>query len=839
MPVAAFAVLVAGSDGAALAQEAKGAAGDTAAPAAPVEPATIAVGDVGVESERVKRRLEEGREALAPTTVTEQAAAAIPSLERQVQAQIERSRAVRAGSPSVQALERVRKEWTDLREALRTTQTALRQRGAAIDKQIAAVREARSLWTATRARALDLEVDPEIIGQIDEVLGVIEDVGAEANRRQAEVLGLQSKVAGLTEIVEGDLSRIAEARNQAVGLVLHRDAPPIWSSEFWRSLDASEIGEQLSAQEARETAILADYWRAHRERIFVHFSLTVLLVVIVVGMHRRIDDRLAGEADLAPVRAIFGRPIALALLVSFFAGLVVFSELVRSFEPLFVAATLIPAVVVLRQILDRPLLPLLTLTVSVLFAHYLHEMIAEAVVLSRVIFMGEMAALVVMSARGLQPERLAEVPREMATSPLFRVVGIGLRAVLVLASITLLALAAGFGALANLLGGSLVFSMAGAIVLYGTFRVLDGVIAFLLRVRPLRLLGMVRHHQWLVRRRIRLMLQLGAWFIFVRATLRRLELWDDSTDALTAVLAARLPLPEVGITVGDVVAAGLVFWGALTVSRLIRFGLAEDVFSRVTMPKGRPYAIATLFHYAMLILGLVLAAAALGFDANRATLLTGAFGVGIGFGLQTIVNNFVSGIILLTERPIQLGDTIAMGEIFGEVQRIGIRSSTVRTWQGAEVIVPNADLISQQVTNWTLSDRRRRMEIPVGVAYGSAPQRAIDALLAAVRDVEGILADPAPVVLFMGFGESSLDFEVRAWTEQFDSFFGIRSAICVRIVERLAEAGLEVPFPQRDLHLKSVAAAVGRRASAETEAEQSPAPPPLRPADDDRRAGPD
>ncbi len=147
------------------------------------------------------------------------------------------------------------------------------------------------------------------------------------------------------------------------------------------------------------------------------------------------------------------------------------------------------------------------------------------------------------------------------------------------------------------------------------------------------------------------------------------------------------------------------------------------------MGRGLPYAISSLLHYLILLLGFPVAIGAMGVDLNRVTLLTGAFGVGVGFGLQTIVNNFVSGVILLVERPIQVGDAIQMTDLDGEVRRIGIRSTTVHTWRGAEVIVPNATLISGNLINWTLSDRTRRLELPVGVAYGSDPERVIDLLV--------------------------------------------------------------------------------------------------------------
>jgi hypothetical protein len=189
---------------------------------------------------------------------------------------------------------------------------------------------------------------------------------------------------------------------------------------------------------------------------------------------------------------------------------------------------------------------------------------------------------------------------------------------------------------------------------------------------------------------------------------------------------------------------------------------------------------------------------------EQITLLAGAFGVGIGFGLQNVVNNFTSGLVLLFERPISVGDAVQIGELFGEVRRIGLRSSTLRTFQGAEVIVPNANLISDQVTNWTLSDRNRRIELPVGIEYGTDPEQVIQLLINVAKAHPDVMAYPEPGALFIGFGDSSLDFELRAWTSQFDSFLRIKSELAIGINNALRDAGITIPFPQRDLHVRSV-----------------------------------
>jgi small-conductance mechanosensitive channel len=192
-----------------------------------------------------------------------------------------------------------------------------------------------------------------------------------------------------------------------------------------------------------------------------------------------------------------------------------------------------------------------------------------------------------------------------------------------------------------------------------------------------------------------------------------------------------------------------------------------------------------------------------GFDLDRFTLLVGAFGVGIGFGLQNVVNNFISGLILLFERPVQVSDRVQVGAMLGFIEHIGIRASVIRTFEGAEVIVPNGQLISDVVTNWTLSDRMRRIDIDVGVAYGTDPQRVLGILREVAVAHPDVLADPAPYVLFMAFGESSLDFSLRAWTSDYEEFLRVGSELRVQIWHALKEAGIEIPFPQRDLHLRS------------------------------------
>jgi len=209
------------------------------------------------------------------------------------------------------------------------------------------------------------------------------------------------------------------------------------------------------------------------------------------------------------------------------------------------------------------------------------------------------------------------------------------------------------------------------------------------------------------------------------------------------------------------------------------------------------------------MLGLFVALAAAGFEVSQLAIVVGALGVGIGFGLQNVVNNFVSGLILMFERPIQPGDVVEVSGTSGKVREIGMRATTLTTFEGADVVVPNGALLNEKLINWTLSDMNRRIDVSVGVAYGSDAQRVLTLLGEVTKATPGIASEPEPVILFVGFGASSLDFTIRGWTHDFGEWVKIRSDLTVRVYQALNEAGIEIPFPQQDLHLRSVAPEAG------------------------------
>jgi small-conductance mechanosensitive channel len=289
-----------------------------------------------------------------------------------------------------------------------------------------------------------------------------------------------------------------------------------------------------------------------------------------------------------------------------------------------------------------------------------------------------------------------------------------------------------------------------------------------------------------------------------------------------AILTHPLEAGQISVTLGSILLFFVSIYVAFWVARTVRILLRDEVLPKMDLPRGVDNSVSSLSYYALIIIGLLVALAAAGFEMTQFALVFGALGVGIGLGLQDVVKNFVSGLILMFERPIQPGDVVEVSGTSGKVREIGMRATTLTTFEGADVVVPNGTLLSEKLINWTLSDMNRRIDVEVGVAYGSDPRHVLKLLQEIALGTPGIQPVPEPAIVFKGFGASSLDFGVRAWTHDFGDWVTIRTEMTARIYEALKKEGIEIPFPQQDLHLRTVDVEAGQRLAAARAATSAP-----------------
>jgi len=765
----------------------------TPAPSQPVEGA-IAAPDIPLEADRLQTLLRSLDDRLAPTTTVRIIESELPSMSQRIaDAQIE-TKAQISGASSLTILANLRDLWAGLQSDLKVWADHLRVRatdeGAILDQ----LEDLANTWTRTKAEATRTQAPPALLKRIDDALAAIAAVRKNALERRSELLTLQVKVGEQLAATQEAAALVARATSEDFNTLFRADRPPVWRA--WREAPPrSEFPALVRDSAAPQLAVLKRYIADRSRRAVLHVLLLVALLWFALVARRRVRAWAAESGGMDPTLRVFELPGSTALIVT-----LMLSDWVYVRQPMIALnliglALVLPILRILRQVTLPAPSAALWFAGGLIVLNRLRDLtlLSAPVVEQEAVLLvsgGGAVAMAWLWRRDLLSVGRFKLPGVLAG------VGTGVQALACLLAVF------GYMRLARLLTGGVLRSVYAALGLFAGLVVTMGVFSYLLRSRPLSRLHMVASYRALIERRVAVFLWWGAVVLWVTATLEWFSALDDLKAGLTAVFGYRVSRGLVSISLGDVVGLIVTVWVAFLLSRFIRFVLEEDVYPRLPMGRGMPYAISNLLHYVILLLGFLVAVGAMGVNLDRLTILTGAFGVGVGFGLQTIVNNFVSGIILLLERPIQVGDAIQMGDLDGEVRRIGIRSTTVHTWRGAEVLVPNATLISGNLTNWTLSDRTRRIELPVGVAYGTDPERVLGLLTETASSISGVLASPAPMALFLGFGDSALNFELRAWTDHFEQWGSIRSKMAVAVNNRLKAEGIEVPFPQRDVNLR-------------------------------------
>ncbi len=357
----------------------------------------------------------------------------------------------------------------------------------------------------------------------------------------------------------------------------------------------------------------------------------------------------------------------------------------------------------------------------------------------------------------------------------------------------------GWFQLAKMLGGAALFGMFYAINLW----VFIDMITELIFLQSLVYKDNRQLSGWIdfkdLQQRMRKALIVLAGFLWLVSFSRNLNFYEFFYDGIANFLEKERHVGNATFTFGSLLVFGIILWLTALISRVLSyfFGTADEVIT--SGKKNRLGNYMLIFRLLILTLGFFFALSAAGIPLDKVAIVIGALGVGIGFGLQNIVNNLISGIILAFERPIQIGDTIELGTKIGTVKEIGIRASKIATFDGADLVVPNGDLISQQLINWTLSNNDRRIELIVGVGYGSDILQVKELITKILKELPSVMVNPAPMVLMHDLSNSSVDFRVLFWTFDFSNWLNVKSEVLAIIYQQLRENGIEIPFPKRDI----------------------------------------
>ena len=704
-----------------------------------------------------------------------------------------------SGEPNIRTLQELEnKNSRILKERIQPWIKELDNELVGIQKTLQKTDEIVAVWAETSAEVNRQDnVAETTVKRIAIVRSDIENARSKIVEHRNQILAVRDKLIIPSSSLEADFKQLQNTNGTRIKSILGANRPPLWSPliresllKEWTALEPQQLFYRLKKDTIEQAPLL-------------NFQLLLFatLTFILYWLRSRVRTTKANKNyDLQNAREVFEVPLAMALLIT--ASFTTPLEWLGTSNVSFIVVSLCG--VAILSIIRRFQLPIVApliwgLMIIAIFDRVALDLFGSSPTLEHVVFLIEMIVALFFLFWFLRSQRETETS---PLAPFLPLLNFAMKLAAVVLAVAIFSDLIGWDNLARVLRASILGGGYASIGVYVLFLVFQSLITFVLLFRPLSLLRMVSRNRQLVRRRIGgglKIIAVGLWGVLV---LRPIGLLDLMLDSIARLLSATTSIGSLSVSLGDIMTFVLIVWLSRLIARFVNFVLREDVFPRVRTGRGVPQAISGLVRYSLVFIGFFVALAAAGIELTKLSIIAGGLGVGIGFGLQNVVNNFVSGLILLFERPIGVGDIIELPEIWGEMKRIGIRASVIRKFDGSEVIVPNSMLVSDKVVNWTLTDRVRRLELDVGVEYGTPAQDVIDLLVKVAKSNQRVFSDPEPLAFFVNFGDSALEFKLWTWVDV-NYGYSIRSELAVAVQEALKQADIGVPFPQRDLHIIS------------------------------------
>ncbi|WP_192804915.1 mechanosensitive ion channel family protein [Noviherbaspirillum aerium] len=760
-------------------------------PEQPPAPQPIAISDIAIQAEAALSEVRQLENRGRIEDVIQTATDRLPLLERETGFRVQLARRLNRVAFSLESIQNLEEELRDIELRTAPVRRDLTRTALQVDRDLKELERLEAIWNVTIKAASDAAAPADVLDRAKDLSRTITDAKKSVLDDRAKVLALQGRATDIGTQLADIRRMLADASERAVTRLLYRDSAPLWTSAFWAAWLRSfsvEAGENL----VNQAVALGDYARTHARNFIFHAGFLGLLVIALSAARSRVNSLCESDEGLKRNRQIYDMPVVTALLLSMLFSTWFYPRPPRALWLMMGVLASAPLLVFARRMVDVRLYPLLSSVVIFYLLDRVRALFAPLPGVHRFMLLVEALGLVLVIVTALRQHARGALLESRAAA---RTIHYGSWALLLLSAIVLACNAGGYARLADLVMRTTLASAYTGAVLYVLTRAGEGLMHGLLYLPPLSFLAGVRRHRARIAMRINRWTQWLAFLLWVTLTLQATGFLQQAIGWSVVLWKASLDIGSLNLAVSDIVLFILILWTTYQLSRLSRFFLEEEIFSRVRLDRGLPYAVSTTVHYIILLTGFVLALTAIGVDMTKFTIVAGALTVGIGFGLQNIVNNFVSGLIVLFERPVKVGDTVEIDNIVGRVQHIGIRATVIHSTTGAEVIIPNGKLISDKVTNWTLSSQLRQIAVPVVTKPDINVARLKSTLLEVSRWNKQVLETPAPDVLFIKRGVDAFEFELRVWTSDLDAWLKVRSDLISDINDALSNQDLPAQAP--------------------------------------------
>ncbi len=694
-------------------------------------------------------------------------------------------------------------DWRRDRDAIDKQSKDLGAQLSAIQAAQSGIAATRLKWQKTLDAYLAAGYSGAPLDRVRAVLAALDKDLAGLNAAMSPLLKAQELLSRERTLIQAFLDFMNQTRVAIAGSRWQKESPSIFESRFYHRLGLVS-GADLASKWGGLGAEAREYFATVSGRIFIEAAVLLMvwlwLRIMLSKMRRKVEGTPQADPELLPP---FEHPFSIALLLVSLPLPFIHPNAPLLAKDLFMLLLVFPVVILLTHLITEPRLRRFIVGMGgVSVIGLMQGLVTGFPPLDRIVFMGQTAFAIGVVLLSLTPYRLRG--GDNAGSRLRSWIRAAEVILLVLLGLVLVGQALGYSSASLYVGQGTFRTVYISLFIAATYRLFRSLFVIIIFTPRLASLASVKDHSariiaaW---ERLIILLVLAAW-VYMLALV-----WDVAGPLLAIGLKAwRLgfTLGPNRFTLGMAVGAALAIYLAIKASRLLTFFLDAEVYPRSRLDPGLKEAINQGLRYSLVFIGFVAALAVIGVKLQSLMLVAGALGLGIGFGLQNIVNNFLSGLIMLVERPIKIGDVLQFDQVWGTVKHIGIRATLIETWDQSELIVPNGDLLWSKLTNWTHTTGLNRVDIKLGVAYGSDPETVLKLLEQTARSNPEVLTFPKPVALFTGFGDSSLDFELRCHLPSIDLRLRVASQLRVAIFKALKQARIEIPFPQRDVWIRKI-----------------------------------
>ena len=690
-------------------------------------------------------------------------------------------------------------KWEILSKKLSDWNNGLLEQSHSVEQTGKTLAEMAVLWKATGENALRAKAPKAIRNRIASVREEIRNAETISARRLNQLLLEQNSISEAQIWIRELIGNIKSVEKSKRGRLFVQDSPVLWQS-LQTSTDSLAIVNQFQSSWSKLLRANLAFINLNIGRFYLHIVILILITALMgyLNLKNQRQQLFDEEDDTLKDSAYFiSRPFSAALMITLFLSVWIYPNRNASVGEFILLLLLIPVLRlspgILRPELNRPVMGLgLLFLLDVLQNNAIGFFRAQRLLLLLATVLGILILIwLIRESRNIDKSSLHRLPIIFWRS---------LYVMLLFAIVSLVTNIYGIMNLSRLLCWGVIESMYLLVIVYLVTKITTGIVTVLIRRRRKKAMQFVKTYAQHIDRWAKTGIYFVALLIWIRLTLKNFGIWEPLKLWYQELVAAQWTVGTLVISLNVVVNTILILTGTFVITKIIRIFFDMEIFPRFHLPKGLPGAISMMVRYILVTLGIFLAISSLGIDLGEFGLLAGALGVGLGFGMQKIVANFISSLILGFGQAIRIGDTVKYNNAYGNVREIGVNNTIVKTFDGSDVIIPNSDLISNLVVNWSLSDTLRRMELPVKVAFDSDPHQVLKVLEKVVLDNPDILKKPEPFAVFNGFGDNFLDFTLYYWI-QTRLFFQLKTEVALNVYDKLKVKGIKTPRPQRDLRL--------------------------------------